>query len=303
MSILRDIRLQFSSGNVVTQLIIVNVAVFLAVNLVRLALFFSGYNRAEIDAAFYGFINDWLAMPLSVGRFVQQPWTLLTHFFLHADFFHIFWNMIMLFVFGRIFQEFTGNSKILSIYFYAALAGALLTFVAYLFIPTLYKISHGSTMLGASAGIMGLVLAAATLVPDYMIGIIFIGAVRLKYVAAFVVLLDIISIPYFNNTGGHIAHLGGALFGFLFVTQMKRGRDWSKSFNLVFGWIRSLLSGRRRARMKVAYTRKKSDAEYNFSKAQVQQKVDEILDKISRSGYESLSKEEKDFLFKASNKK
>src|SRR3990172_712112 len=134
MSIVKDIKLQFSSGNVVTQLIIVNVFVFIAINIFRLVLFFSGYNRLEIEIAYYGFIDRWLSMPLSVNHFIRQPWTLITHFFLHAEFFHIFWNMVMLYVFGKILQEFTGNTKILSIYFYSAIAGGVLTFIAYQFI-------------------------------------------------------------------------------------------------------------------------------------------------------------------------
>ena len=301
MSVLKDIRLQFQSGNVLMQIIIINIFVFLVVNLISVILYFSGNNPLSLWKNVDAVVN-WLAMPYSGRELLHKPWTIFTHFFLHTGFSHIFWNLVTLYFFGKLFQEYMQN-KILSVYVLGALCGAFLSFTAQHVFRNLKQFDPASGMLGASAGIMAVVLATATLLPDLSIRILFIGNVTLKYVAIFFVAIDIISLPYYNNSGGHIAHLGGALFGFLFSWQLRKGKDWSKLFNRIFVWLKSLLSGKTRAKMKVAYKRKVSDEDYNYSKVQEQHKVDQILDKISRSGYESLSKEEKDFLFSASNKK
>lgn len=293
--------MQFRSGNVLMQIIIVNIAVFLLVNLLSVILFFSGNNPQSLWKNVDVMVN-WLALPYSGRELLYKPWTIFTHFFLHTELSHIFWNLLTLFFFGRIFQEYM-QKKILSVYVMAALCGAFLSFSAQHLFHNLKQFDPASGMLGASAGIMGVVLATATLLPDLSIRVLFIGNVTLKYIAIFFVVIDIISLPYYHNSGGHIAHLGGAVYGFLFSWQLRKGRDWSKPFNKGFDLLKSVFSGKPRTKMKVAYKRKVSDEEFNYSKMQEQQRIDEILDKISRSGYESLSKEEKDFLFKASNKK
>jgi len=156
---------------------------------------------------------------------------------------------------------------------------------------------HYTFLLGASAGVMAVVIAIAVLVPDYMIHLMFLGGVKLKYLAlASFILTSILDIS--QNTGGKIAHIGGALFGLLFMMQHKKGRDLTTPVVSFLNWVVSLFSGN--SKIKVTYRRKPSNEDYNSNQKAKQQKIDAILDKISKAGYESLTKEEKDYLFKAS---
>jgi membrane associated rhomboid family serine protease len=303
MSILEDIKWQFKARNVLMQLIIVNVAVFLLIRIFALILFMSGYSPELLWATVDEWVVKWLALPYDPHQLLYRPWTIFTHFFLHLEFAHLFWNMIILFFFGTVFVQYASNARLLAVYVYGALTGAVLSFLSYQFIPNLHRFEPASVMLGASGGIMAIILATATLVPNMVVRVFFLFEVQLKYVAAFFVAIDVISLPYYNNSGGHFAHLGGALFGYLFMSQYKKGRDWSRWFNRSFDLLRSPFSRSGRSRMKVVHTRtKKSDEEYALEKNKLQQRVDEILDKISRSGYESLTKEEKEILFRSSNK-
>jgi hypothetical protein len=222
--------------------------------------------------------------------------------FLHYQLLHILFNMLFLFWFGRILYEFVGNRKILPIYFYGGLAGAALAVIMFQLPPL--QDAPGDVMLGASAGVMAIVVAAATIAPNYTVFLLFIGPVRLKYIALVVILLDVIAIPGPVNTGGHLAHLGGALLGFLFINQLQRGRDWSIGFNRLFEALTSLFSRRRSPRVvyrsrerRTSPAQKRRSARYEKGK---QEYLDEILDKIAKSGYENLTKEEKEFLFKVS---
>lgn len=299
MSIIGDIKAQFRERNVLLQIIIVNAGLFLLVKLTGFCFYLAGHSADLVDET----ALTSLALPYDPNELLHKPWTIITHFFTHLGLPHIFWNLVTLYVFGKIFVDYAGNNRILSIYFYGALAGAALSFVVYELSPRLREFEHADYMLGASAGIMAIVLGIATLVPNASLRLLFIGEVQLKYIALFFVLIDLISLPYYSNSGGHIAHLGGAAFGSLFMFQFKRGRDWSKGFNRFFDFIRTPFIKGGRARMKVVYNRrKKTDEDFNQEKNQLQQRVDHILDKISRSGYESLSKEEKDILFRSSNK-
>ena len=302
MSFINDIKHPFRNGNVVMQLIIINVIVFLAVNLFRLLLLIGGQTTYEIDVIFNNTVIDYLALPISFGEFIYRPWTIITSMFLHTDIAHIFWNMVVLYFFGRLLQDFMGTGKILAIYVYGAIAGALLAMVALNFIPALYHL-HLNHMLGASAGIMALVITVSVLMPDFSVNMLFVGEIKLKYIALFYVVLDMISVTYSHNQGGHIAHLGGALFGYVFVVLLRKGTDLSRGFNRLIKVFRpGAKPKKRRVHEGVYYfePKKVSDEEYNYNKQQKQKRIDTILDKISRSGYESLSREEKDFLFKNS---
>jgi len=298
MSILDEIKYQFKARNVLLQLIIINVGLFVLLNILSFIFYIAGKGQ---DLLWYHAVIN-LAMPYNPHELLYKPWTILTHFFFHAEFGHLFWNMITFYFFGRIFTEYAGNSRILSVYVYGALCGAALSFLCYLFIPSLQQIEPANYMLGASAGIMAIVVGAATLVPNLQVTLMFIGNVSFKYIALFYVLLDLVSLQYYSNAGGHIAHLGGASFGFLAMTSFKKGNDWTRGFNNFFEWIRGILSGK--PRMKVIHNNKmkKTDEQFNLERNKLQQQMDQILDKISRSGYDSLSKEEKEILFKSSKK-
>jgi membrane associated rhomboid family serine protease len=302
MSITEDIKFQFKARNVLMQIIIVNIAVFLLVNIFALVLYLAGNAPDLLWKQVRTNLVDWIAMPYDIHVLLHRPWTIFTHFFTHVELWHIFSNMLWLFFFGRIFVEYTGQGRILSVFVYGALAGALLSFAAINLIPNLQRFEPSTDMIGASAGVMAVALAAATLVPNRTVRLFFLGDVPLKYIAAFFVIVDIISLSYYSNSGGHFAHLGGALFGFIFVSRYKAGRDWSKGFNKLFDVVRSPF--RSRSAMTVIHNqrKRKTDEEFNMEKNKLRERVDEILDKISRSGYESLTKEEKEILFKSSDK-
>jgi hypothetical protein len=177
----------------------------------------------------------------------------------------------------------------------------LITILLITVVPPLH-IYLGAPLIGASAGVTAIIVATATLVPEVRMNLMFIGPVKLIYVALFVIFIDILNMASYNNIGGNLAHLGGALMGYLFIIQYKKGKDMAKPFNRFFDWIGSLFKGNSGTKMKVVYRKTMSDEEYNYNKIVNQKQVDAILDKISKSGYESLSKSEKDILFKASKK-
>jgi len=296
-SIWADIRREFFSGNVVSQLIIINVVVFVIISLIKVALFLMNPDRLAV-AGIMDSILGWIMLRADVMELLKRPWVMITHMFSHYDIWHILFNMLWLYWFGRIIQEFIGNKKILPLYIYGGLTGAALLILSYNIFPGLQSELPYVSALGASAGVLAIVVAAATLVPDYTVFLLFFGGVKIKYIALFMVLLDMVSIPGLNS-GGRIAHLGGALFGYVFIKQLQVGHDWSKPFNNFLDGISGLF---KRKEPRVVYKtgpqeRKRKQPDYPQDK---QQQVDAILDKIARSGYDSLSKEEKEFLFKVS---
>lgn len=299
MSFANDIRAPFKSGNVLMQLIIVNVAVFVILNLIRLSLFFSGYKGVVLDAVFHYKITQWVGMPMNFWEFIYKPWTIFTYMFTQIEIGHLFWNMVFIYFFGTILQDFMGKSRILAIYLYSGLMGGLLTLLFHSTVPALIEHSH-MPIIGASGSVMGIVLAAATLVPDKTIFLLFLGPVKLIYIALFYVVVDLIGVSYIDGVG-HIAHLGGALMGFMFIRLLRSGRDLSKPVNKIFYGGKNLVTFQRKPKMKVVkntYTTSMGrDTGKTESKIQIQQRIDAILDKISKGGYESLSKEEKDYLF------
>jgi len=297
--IIEDIKLKFRNGNPITRLIIINVAVFFVISVLRILLFLTGHNFAF--ATFVNFVTENISLPLSLEGLVHKPWTLITYMFTHIEIFHILWNMVTLYWFGQILADYTSAKKIIPLYLLGGIAGGLVTILLFSIIPVFYPYL-GSPMVGASAGITAIIIASATLMPNYRINMMFIGAVKLLYVALFVVFIDILNVASSDNIGGNIAHLGGALMGYVFVVQYKKGRDWSLWINNFFDWFSGLFKPSTKSKMKVAYKRGVSDEEYNYNKKVTQEQVDRILDKISKSGYESLSKAEKEILFKASKK-
>ena len=290
-SIWDDIKREFTSGNIVSQLIIINVTVFIIINLVTVVMFLSSGSAVNP-------ILPWIMLQADVMELITKPWTLITHMFAHFGIWHLLFNMLWLYWFGRIIQEFIGNKKILPLYIYGGISGAVMLIAAYNIFPGLQANMPYVSALGASAGVLAIVVAAATLVPDYTVFLLFFGGVKIKYIALFMVLLDMVSIPGLNS-GGRIAHLGGALFGYVFIKQLQVGHDWSIPFN---NFMEGLAGIFKRKEPRVVYKtksrdRKKKHSDYPQDK---QQRVDEILDKIARSGYDSLTKEEKEFLFKFS---
>jgi len=301
MQLIEEIKRAYTKyDNVIRKLILINVGVFVVVNVIGLVLKLTGPaplmrgSVSDAEVAYNGFLL-WLECPLDPMRLLIQPWSLLTHMFMHAGIGHIFFNMLILYIFGNILQGFIGNKKTAGAYFTGGFAGALLAILAYNLLPALSSGGNMGFMLGASAAVMAVVAASATLLPDYTISLVFVGPVKLKYIALIYFAIDLISIRTGNNTGGAIAHIGGAIMGFFYIKQLQRGNDISAMAEKLFAPIVRLFS--RKPNMKVTGSRAKNSSSREKPD---QDEIDSILDKISRSGYESLTSREKELLFKAS---
>lgn len=293
---IQDLKNQYKNGSALIKLIFVNVAVFLLVHIIGLFLwFFNIQHGAEL-------IVSWLALPAGVTQILYKPWTIISYMFLHEQFFHIFMNMLILYFGGQIFLQFLNQKKLVTTYLLGGLSGGLLYILAFNLFPVFTPIKGISIALGASASVMAVLIAAATYVPNFVVRLIFLGNVKLKYIALVYIVLDVVSIPK-GNAGGHIAHIGGAIFGFLYIQQLKKGNDFASGFSKLLDGLKGLFKPKKK--MKVVYkkgSKTRNDYEYNAQKKANQAKIDAILDKISKSGYDSLSKEEKAILFDASNK-
>jgi membrane associated rhomboid family serine protease len=301
MDIINEIKKRYKNGSIIFKLIFINVGVFIIVNLFELIMFlFSAGGLVSFS------LQEYLAVPADLNTLLYRPWTVITYMFLHYDFLHILFNMLWLFWFGKIFLEYLEPKRMLSIYLIGGISGAALYIAAFNLLPAFDGYIGSSVALGASASVYAIVIAISAFVPDYTIGLLFIGRVKLKYIALFVVGIDILSIAK-GNAGGHIAHLGGAFWGYLFISQMKHGINQALNFRwLKFRKKFKVYNSPKKTKKNdpfVANGRPISDEDYNAMKNQHQQKIDRILEKISKSGYSSLSKEEKELLFSSSNKK
>ena len=286
-SITDEIRENFNRGDMMTRLIYINVGVFLIVNILKVLGFFFNFDLS---------IAQWFTVKADPGALLLQPWGPVTYMFLHEGFLHILFNMIWLYFGGRIFLEYMNEKKLLSVYLLGGLAGAALYILSYNLFPVFANQLPYSQALGASASVMAIFVAIAAFVPDYTVRLMFIGTVKLKHIAIFYLLLDLLSIPN-GNAGGHIAHLGGALFGFLYARQMQKGSNIASGFERFLDNFFTFFKPK--PKMHTAYKSKmRTEFEYHEQKASRQAKLDAILDKISASGYDSLTKDEKDFLFK-----
>ncbi|QNF33843.1 rhomboid family intramembrane serine protease [Adhaeribacter swui] len=297
-SIFDDIRNAFRLRNALNQLILINVIIFVVLLLVRVILKIS----TQTDGVFET-ILDYIAMPANPGIFLTRPWTIFTYFFTHREFFHIIFNMLNLYWFGMIIREYLGDKKLVSLYLLGGLAGGIFFVLFYNLIPFYQSRAIYATMIGASASVLAVTVAAATLLPNYTFNLLFIGPVKIKYIAAFFVLLSI-SGAIGDNAGGNLAHLGGALIGFVFIKQLQRGTDLGRPIHGIANFFRNLFKPR--TPLKVTYKNQSRSTSYSSASSSgepSQTEIDLILDKISRSGYESLSKDEKQKLFRASQKK
>lgn len=294
MSILRDAKNTFRFGNMVNRLILVNVVVFL-IMLVFIIIAGAGRNNGPLETVF-----SWLAMPYDWHLLIYRPHTILTNIFLHIEPMHLFWNMIGLYWFGTIFGDLAGDRRILPLYIYSGIFGSLLSLGAAYAFPHLF--AGAITLNGASGAVMAMLFAAATTSPDYKLNLLLFGRVSIKYIALFYAVIDLSGFAGALNSGGHVAHIGGALFGWFFVYQLRRGRDLGRGLNRVISYF-SNPKPKAQSPVKVTYRRQNATNNGDFqslSPTERQRRIDEILDKISKSGYNSLTKEEKEILFKAS---
>ncbi len=297
-SIFDDIRNAFRHRNALNQLILINIIVFVVLLLARVILRISTGSDDIFETAL-----EYIAMPANLGVFIRRPWTIFSYFFTHREFFHIIFNMLNLYWFGMLIREYLGDKKLVSLYILGGLAGGLFFLLFYNLIPYYQPRAVYATMIGASASVLAITVAAATLLPNYTFNLLLIGPVKIKYIAAFFVLLSI-SGAIGDNAGGNLAHLGGALLGFLYINQLQRGTDLGRPVHGIGNFFRNLFKPR--PALKVTHRNQTKTSIFAASTGAgepSQTEIDYILDKISNSGYESLSKEEKQKLFRASQKK
>ncbi|WP_424962387.1 rhomboid family intramembrane serine protease [Ekhidna sp.] len=288
-------------NNAVVQIILINLIVFVAARVFKVFFDLSGATES------FFWIFRKLQLPADIGTLLLQPWSLVTYFFTHFDFFHILFNMLFLFWFGRIIQEFLNSKRVISLYVLGGLAGGLLYIFIYNFLPFYADRVTDSMMLGASAGVYAIVVGAAVFMPNYTFFLIFIGPVKIKYIAIFYVFMSFIGTTG-ANAGGEIAHLGGALVGWLYISQLNKGSDMGGWVINFIHFVKSLFKPQ--PKIKVTHrsgNRRPSGAKKKAGASKAtdqtpQSEIDAILDKISESGYESLTKDEKQKLFNASKK-
>lgn len=282
MSFINDIKLRYKSGNIVEKLIYINITIFLFTLLISI---FKDLYRGQMN-----WVVEWFSLEDNFSSLLTKPWTIITYGFLHADFLHLLLNLITLYFIGNLFITYFTQKQLLNFYLLGTFSGGLLYIMSHNYFP-LFN-GKSSILIGASAGISAIFIGITTYIPNYQLKFRFIGFVKLWNLAAIWIGLDILALSG-ANAGGHFAHLGGALFGFLYVNQVskKKIKIWKK--------ISSLFKSKKHLRT-VYKSDKKSNS--NKSASLTQQQIDGILDKISKSGYDTLSKTEKDFLFKQGRK-
>lgn len=288
MSITEEIKYRFNNGNAIIRIILVNVAVFLVISIFQLVSFLF-----QLDFGIS--LVNWFSLPASFSRLLYQPWSMVTYMFLHSGLFHLIFNMLWLYWLGELFQQYLGNSKTYQAYFLGGVFGGLIYMIAYNVFPAFSNRVMFEMALGASAGVLSIVVATATLLPNYSISLMFLGSIKLKYIAIVTVLIDLISIPQ-GNAGGHIAHLGGAAFGYLFIKLIYSKSQIPNVLDKIFEFFSN--GFKTKSKLKIHH---KSNAKVKTSDRGIptQGEVDAILDKIIKGGYESLTKKEKEILFKA----
>ena len=294
-TIITDLKESFRRGNIYIQLIYINVGGFVLTTLTEVIL--QLFNRS------LGGMFEWLELPASLSRFIVQPWSILTYMFMHAGVLHILFNMLWLYWFGALFLNFFSAKHLRGVYILGGICGGILYMAAYNILLFFLPMSEYSFLLVASVSVLSIVAATAYREPNYPIRLFLFGTIRLKYLALIVVGMDILFITS-SNAGGHIAHLGGALAGLWFAASLSKGTDITSWINKFLDSIISLFSFKpRKPKMKVHYgTDKQKDYNYNARKKAQSDEIDRILDKLKKSGYESLTTEEKKSLFDASKR-
>jgi len=294
MGIWDNIRKTFHTGSSLTKLIYINVGVFLLLTITAIIGFL--ISNPVIPAITLKLFS----VPASFKALLVKPWTLLTYMFTHKDIWHILFNMLWLYWFGRIFLEYLDQRKLVAIYLLGGLSGAIVYILSFNIFPAFIGIVDESVAIGASASVMAVVIAIAAYVPDYTVNLFLLGRVKIQYMALGIFILTSV-MDFSVNSGGKLAHMGGALFGYLYVVNLRRGHDIGKGFNRIIDFFVTLFKPRKK--LKVKYKKPATDYEYNERKAEHQDRINLILEKISKGGYDSLTKEEKEILFKESQNK
>jgi membrane associated rhomboid family serine protease len=292
MNIINDLKLQYKIGDMTTKLIFWNILLFAIPSVV-----FALLQLFNVNVSYYNYIG----LSNDLHDLLLKPWTIISYSFFHSGFFHILFNMLMLNFVGKLFVTFFTQKQLLGLYILGGVFGGIIYIVSYLFFPLLAN--QHTLLIGASASVMAILVATTIYQPDMNLRLALIGNVKLWHIAIVFLVLDFIQLPL-ENTGGHLAHLGGALFGFIYIKALQSGTDLSSGLNAILDWSATLFSPKKSTPFKKVHRNPKSSnatktASKIVTKDKTQQQIDEILDKISQSGYDSLTADEKEFLFKA----
>ena len=294
MGIWDDIKLTFRNGSNLTRLIYINIAVFILITIVAGIGFLLNDPEVSVKAL------DLFSVPASLSTLLIRPWTLITYMFTHKDIWHILFNMLWLYSFGRIFLEYLDQRKLVAVYLLGGISGAFVYILSFNVFPAFKGVVADSIAIGASASVMAIVIAIAAYVPDYTIQLFIFGRIKIKYLALGIFVLTSI-MDFSVNSGGKLAHIGGAFFGYFYILNLRHGRDMGKGFNKILDFFVTLFKPRKK--LKVTHKKVATEYEYNKIKVEHQKTINHILDKISKGGYDSLTKEEKEALFNESQKK
>lgn len=291
---IENIKFRFRNGDVLIKLLFINIGIFIITGIIYVVS--TLFKLPFID------IGHWLGVPSDVSQLLVRPWTLLTYMFVHdyTGIFHILFNMLLLYWFGKIFLNYFSQKNLGGLYILGGLGGALLYIIAFNTIP--YYVEMGNkSLIGASASVTAIIFASAFYRPHQELAFLFLGRIKIIYIAILIFFIDFLALGSPSNPGGHIAHIGGAIIGYIYAKQYLKGKDITRWMNNMIDWFVNLFKPKPK-KMKVKYKKTETDYEYNQRKNQEVENIDKILDKIKSSGYSSLTKEEKKKLFDASNK-
>lgn len=288
---------RFASATMLMKIVVINVAVFLVLNIISIVMIFAGEESGRF------IVEQWVAMPGNFGRLARHAWTPLSYMFSQIEPLHLIFNMLWLYWFGIVFQLLSTPKRMIGLYLLGGLGGAALYLLAVNSLP--YFAGHGGLLIGSSASVIAIVTATAIMAPDYRMNLLFLGAVSLKWIAIVTIGIDLLSVTG-SNAGGHIAHLGGAAVGAIFALGLKRGHDITAPLNSLIDAIVNLF--RRRPKVRPARFRASAAPSAPRPKAPSaasaadQAELDKILDKIKKSGYSSLTADERARLFDVSRR-
>ncbi len=277
----------YATSNTLIKLIAINAVVFIITSLLSFIL--------KMDS---GLLTKWFVLPADFGEMILQPWSLITYTFLHGGIFHILFNMLWLYWFGNFVLNLFSGKKLLTVYFLGGIFGGLLFALSYSFFPVFS--GQQSYLIGASGAVTAVMIFIATYAPQTAIRI-FTFTIKLWQLALFLFVLDLVRIPSSGNAGGLLSHVGGGIFGYFYAVQLVKGNDIGKGFERFMDWCAAIFKPKKKQPFKKVHRTEQPAAKSNFSatdKSAHQRKIDSILDKISKSGYDSLTAEEKNYLFK-----
>jgi membrane associated rhomboid family serine protease len=294
MGIWDDIKKSFSDGSNLTRLIYLNIAVFLLITIVAVIGFL--LNNPGISE----YTLNLFSVPSSLKALLLRPWTLITYMFLHKEIWHILFNMLWLYWFGKIFLEYLDQRKLVAVYLLGGISGAIVYIISFNIFPAFSGVVAESVAIGASASVMAIVIAIAAYVPDYTVQLFLFGRIKIKYLALGIFVFTSV-MDFSVNAGGKLAHIGGAFFGYFYTLNLRQGKDIGKGFNKIIDFFATIFKPRKK--LKVTHKKVANEFEYNKTKVEHQAQINSILDKISKGGYDSLTKEEKATLFKESQMK